>query len=100
MKPRKIQKLDEDVRTKLAIALITRFSPLRKGPKIPSFVAREYVPTGAVLQWGRVQISEGGDRMCCRAMMKPGSVGRDCTYVRVSPATTERPDFNITSWAT
>jgi hypothetical protein len=75
-------KLDENVRAKLTTALITRFSPL-KGPKIPSFVAKKYVPTGDVLQWGRVKISEGGDKMCCRAMIKPESLGRDCTYVRV-----------------
>ena len=74
--------LDEDIRTKLTAAIITRFSPL-KGPKIVSFVAKKYIPTGAVLQWGRVQIAEGGDRMCCRQMIKPGSLGRDCTYVRV-----------------
>jgi len=74
--------LDENVRTKLAAALITRYSPLN-GPKIVSFVAKKYVPTKAVLQWGRIQVTEGGDRMCCREMIKPGSLGRDCTYVRV-----------------
>lgn len=84
MRPKKVLKLGEDVRTKLAMALITRYSPLQKGPKIPSFVAKRYIPTEAVLQWGRVQITEGGDRICCRAMIKPGSLGRDCTYVRVS----------------
>ena len=82
MWPRKLLKLDEDVRTKLAVALITRFS-LFKGPKIASFVAKKYIPTAAVLQWGRLQVAEGGDRMCCRQMIKPGSLGRDCTYVRV-----------------
>jgi hypothetical protein len=83
MWPRKMLKLDEDVRTKLTTALITRYSPLR-GPKITSFVSRKYISTGPVLQWGRLQIAEGGDRMCCRAMIKPGSLGRDCTYIRVS----------------
>ena len=82
MRPRKLLKLDEDVRTKLAMALITRFSSF-KGPKIATFVAKKYIPTAAVLQWGRVQIAEGGDRICCRDMVKPGSLGRDCTYVRV-----------------
>ena len=84
MRPRKLLKLDEDVRTKLAAALITRYSSL-KGPKISMFVARGFVPTGAVLQWGRLQVAEGGDRMCCREMIKPGSLGRDCTYIRVGP---------------
>ena len=82
MRPRTMLKLDEDVPTKLAAAIITRFSPL-KGPKIASFVAKKYIPIGAVLQWGQVQVAEGGDRMCCRQMIKPGSLGRDCTYVRV-----------------
>jgi hypothetical protein len=82
MRPRRMLKLDEGVRVKLATALITRYSPL-KGPKITSFVAKKYVPTEAVLQWGRVQVAEGGDKMCCREMIKPGSLGRDCTYVRV-----------------
>jgi hypothetical protein len=95
MQPRKLLKLDEEVRTKLALALITRYSPLRKGPKIPLFVAKKYVPTGAVLQWGRVQIIEGGDRICCRTMIKPGSLGRDCTYVRVSVETINLPNFTI-----
>jgi hypothetical protein len=84
MRPRKVQKLDEDVRTTLAKALITRFSPLN-GRKIAMFTAREHVPTTAVIQWGRVQIAEGGDRMVCRTMVKPGALGRDCTYVRVCP---------------
>ena len=75
-------KLDEDVRTKVAAAIVTRFS-LLKGPKIASFVAKKYIPTGAILQWGWVQVAEGGDRMCCCRMIKPGSMGRDCTYVRV-----------------
>jgi len=87
MRPRKMLTLNEDVHTKLAAALVTRFSPL-KGPRIPIPTAKKYVPTGAVLQWGRVQISEGGDRMCCREMIKPGSLGRDCTYVRVCPSVT------------
>ena len=82
MRPRKLLKLDEDVRTKLAVALIMRFS-LLKGPKIASFVAKKYIPTVAVLQWGWLQVAEGGDRMCCRQMIKLGSLGRDCTYVRV-----------------
>jgi hypothetical protein len=82
MRPRKLLALDEDVRTKIAIALITRYSPLR-GPKITLFAAKKYVPTVAVLQWGRIQVTEGGDRMCCRELVKPGSLGHDCTYVRV-----------------
>ena len=84
MRPRKMLKLDDDVRTKLAMALVTRFSPLHKGRKIASFTAKKYIPTEAVLQWGKVQITEGGDKLCCRSMIKPGSLGRDCTYVRVS----------------
>jgi hypothetical protein len=82
MRPRKLLKLDEDVRAKLAAVLITRYSPL-KGPKITSFITKKYVPTIAVLQWGRIQVAKGGDKMCCRAMVKPGSLSRDCTYVRV-----------------
>jgi len=82
MRPRKVLTLGEDVRTTLAKALITRYSPLG-GSKIPIFTARKYVPSGAVLQWGRVQIAEGGDRAACRKMIKPGALGRDCTYVRV-----------------
>ncbi|KAF9791037.1 hypothetical protein BJ322DRAFT_422834 [Thelephora terrestris] len=88
MQPRRMLKLDENVRAKLTMALITRFSPL-KGPKIPSFVAKKYVPTGDVLQWGWVKISEGGDKMCCHAMIKPESLGRDCTYIRYE-ATVDR----------
>ena len=87
MWPWKLLKLDEDVCTALTKALITRYSPL-KGPKIPVFTAKKYVPITAVLQWGRVQIAEGGDRMCCREMIKPGSLGRDCTYIRVRLFTT------------
>ena len=82
MCPRKLLKLNEDTRIKLAAALITRYSPLG-GQKISSLVAKEYVPMSAVLHWGRVQIAEGGDKMCCREMIKSGLVGRDCTYVRV-----------------
>lgn len=82
MRPRKMLSLDEDVCTVLIKALITRYSPLQ-GRKIPAFNARKCIPTEAVLQWGRVQIPEGGDRMCCRKMIKPGSFSRDCTYVRV-----------------
>lgn len=82
MQPRKVMILDQDVQTALAKALVTRYSPLR-GRKIAMFTAREYVPNQAVSQWGRVQIAEGGDRMCCRAILAPGSLGRDCTYVRV-----------------
>ena len=82
MPPRKVLRLDEDVRKKLTVALITRFSPLN-GRKIPSNIAKQYIPTEAVLQWGRVQVAEGGDRMCCRGMIKPESLGHDCTYIRV-----------------
>ena len=82
MRPRKLLTLNENVQTKLAAALITRYSPL-KGPKIVSFVAKRYVPTTAVLQWGRIQVAEGGDRICCREMIKTGSLGCDCTYIRV-----------------
>ena len=74
--------LDENVRTVLVKALITRYSPL-KGLKIPMFKAKKYVPTGAICQWGRVRIAEGGDTMACRQMIKPGALGRDCTYIRV-----------------
>ena len=74
--------LDEDVRTVLAKAFVTRYSPLR-GSKIAMFTARKYVPVGAVLQWGMVQIAEGGDRIRCQGMTKAGAVDRDCTYIRV-----------------
>ena len=94
MRPRKMLNLDEDVRTVLTKALITRFSPL-KGPKIPSFTAKKYVPTGAVLQWGRGQVSEGGDRICCRRIVKPGSLGCDCTYIRVSLFACNHTPFRI-----
>lgn len=87
MRPRKLLKLDEDVCTKLAMALITRYSPLN-GPKISMSIAKKYIPTGPVVQWGRVQVAECGDRMCCREMIKPGSLGRDCTYVRVRVSVT------------
>jgi hypothetical protein len=82
MRPQQALVLDGDVRTSLVRALITRYSRL-KGPTIPVSVAKKYVPTEAVLQWGRVQVAECGDRMACRKMIKPGSLGRDCTYVRV-----------------
>ncbi|KAF9790962.1 hypothetical protein BJ322DRAFT_1104608 [Thelephora terrestris] len=72
MRPRKTLKLEEDVRTVLVKALITRYSPLQ-GRKISAFDARKCIPTEAVLQWGRVQIPEGGDRMCCHKMIKPVS---------------------------
>ena len=82
MQPRKILRLDENIRTVLTKALITRLSPL-KGPKIPAFTAKKYIPTAAIFHWGRIQIAEGGDRICCREMIKPGSLGHDCTYIRV-----------------
>jgi hypothetical protein len=80
--------LDEDIRTVLVKAFVTRYSPL-KGPKIPMFTARKYVPSEAVPQWGKVQIAEGGDRIACRKMIKPGALGRDCTYIRVRLFITE-----------
>jgi hypothetical protein len=92
MRPRKMLTLDDDVRTVLVKALVTRYSPL-KGPKIPMFAARKYVPVGTVLQWGKVQIAEGGDRIACRRMIKPGSFGRDCTYVRVRCSITKGITF-------
>ena len=64
MRPQRMLTLEEDICMVLAKALITRYSPF-KGPKIAMFTARKYVPVGAVLQWGRVQISEGGDWMVC-----------------------------------
>ena len=64
MRPWRMLTLEEDVRMVLAKALITRYSPL-KGPKIAMFTVRKYVPVGAVLQWGRVQISKGGDWIVC-----------------------------------
>jgi len=82
MQPQKILRLDENVRTVLTKALITRLSPL-EGPKIPAFTAKKYIPTAAILHWGWVQIAEGGDRICCCEMIKPGSLGRDCTYIWV-----------------
>jgi hypothetical protein len=82
MRPKAMLKLDKDVHTKIATALVTRFSPLN-GRKIPISVAKKFVPDGPVPQWGRVQVAEGGDKMSCRAMIKPGVIGRDCTYVRV-----------------
>lgn len=59
MQPRKLLALDEDIRTVLAKALITQFSPLT-GRKIPTFTAKRYVPTVAIRQWGQVRIAEGG----------------------------------------
>lgn len=85
MRPQKLLALDEDVCTVLAKALITRFSPFG-GKKIAAFTAKKYVPMAAILQWGRIQVAEGGDTMCCRAMIKSGSLGRDSTYVRASPS--------------
>lgn len=82
MRPRKVMNLDQDVHTVIVKALVMRYSPLN-GPKIAMATARKHVPKQAVLQWGHVQIAEGGDRMCCRAIITPESLGRDCTYVRV-----------------
>ena len=47
------------------------------------FSAKRHVPTQAVSQWGRVQIADGGDTICCRRLVKPGALGRDSTYIRV-----------------
>jgi hypothetical protein len=66
----------------LVKALVTRYSSFG-GTKIPMFVARKYVPLGTVLQWGRVQITEGGDRIVCAKLVKPGALGHDCTFIRV-----------------
>jgi hypothetical protein len=74
---RKLLKLDEDVCTKLATALITRYSPL-EGPKITSFVAKKYVPTIALLQWGQIQVAKGRDKMCC--LSEPLSGCRLCSH--------------------
>jgi len=43
----------------------------------------------------RLQVSEGGDRICCRKMIKPGSLGRDCTYIQVSLFTCDHTLFHI-----
>ena len=71
MRPRKMLALDKDVREKLAAALVTRYSPLQ-GQKIPFFVAKNCIPMGPVLQWGKIQITGGGDRLCCVQRSSPG----------------------------
>lgn len=84
MAPKKHKELDSDLRSKVVNLLVTRYSPL-DGPKIPVGVAKQFVPeTEKIPHWGRLQITNGGDKIGCQAIGKRRSDARDNTYIRVS----------------
>ena len=63
--------------------IVTRCSPNFRDQKISVATAREYVPRELV-EWGRVQIHDAGDRVRGRALRTPESSIRDSSFVRVS----------------
>ena len=74
--------IDNKLHKKLALALVTRYSPDDPRIKISVGTASKYIPA-SVRQWGQVQIRDGGDRFKCRALLKGRKRTRDCTYVKV-----------------
>jgi hypothetical protein len=83
--PKRRLVIDSKLCKKLAMALVTRYSPSDPQMKISMATASKYVPA-SVRQWGQAQIHDGGDRFKCRAMLKGQTRTRDCTYVKVSPS--------------
>lgn len=92
--PKRKLVIDAKLHKKLAMALVTRYSPDDPSMKISMATASKYVPTN-VRQWGQVQIRDGGDRFKSRAMLKGQKRARDCTYVKVSSPC---PLFSAASW--
>jgi hypothetical protein len=80
--PKRTLEIDSKLRKKLAIALVTRYSPDDPRMKISMATASKCVPE-SVCQWGQAQIRNGGDRFKCRALLKGQKRARDCTYVKV-----------------
>ena len=81
--PKRSLVIDPGLHKKLAMALVTRYSPNDPSMKISIATASKYVPTNT-RQWGQAQIGNGGDRFKSRALLKGRNHTRDCTYVKVS----------------
>lgn len=81
--PQKKLIIDRSLSKKLAVALVTRYSPDDPRMKISVSTASKYIPV-SVRQWGQAQIRDGGDRFKCRALLKGRRHTRDCTHVKVS----------------
>ena len=68
---------------KLAMALVTRYSPDEPSMKISMATTSKYVPT-STRQWGQAQIGNRGDRFKSRALLKGQKHTHNCTYVKMS----------------
>lgn len=82
MHPKRTLLVDSRLERQLIALIVTRCSPNSTDQKIPVATARKYVPR-ELMEWGRVQIYETGDRARGRALRKPESSTRDCSFVRV-----------------
>ena len=98
--PKRKLVIDAGLRKKLAMALVTRYSPNDLSMKISITTASKYIPA-SVRQWGQAQIRNGGDRFKSRALLKSQKRTRDCTHVKVSvhPASFTIP-FQLTDAVT
>ena len=81
--PKRKLKIDHQLRKKLTMALVTRYSPDDPWMKVLIATTSKYVPA-SVRQWGQAQIRDGGDRFKCCAMLKGQRCTCDCTYMKVN----------------
>ncbi|RXW12674.1 hypothetical protein EST38_g13181 [Candolleomyces aberdarensis] len=80
--------------TKIAAALVTRFSPLETTVRedlIPIRDMKELLSTFSIESWGRLRRLEGGDTMLASQLVNMDSEDRrDATFVRYEPLVDER----------
>ena len=81
--PKRKLVINAGLRKKLAMALVTRYSPNNLSMKILITTASKYIPT-SVHQWGQVQICNRGNRFKSHALLKSRKHTCDCTHVKVS----------------
>lgn len=82
--PRKRLNVSEGLRRQLADLIVTRCSPDFGRRKITTATARKYIPD-QLTEWGRAQLSDGGDMIKGYALINEGRPARrTCCFVRVS----------------
>ncbi|KAJ2933061.1 hypothetical protein H1R20_g4052, partial [Candolleomyces eurysporus] len=86
--------IPDSLLTKIAAALVTRFSPVDTAASqdlIPVRTMKQLLSTFAIESWGRLRRLEGGDTMLASELVNLDSDDRrDATFIRYEPLVDER----------
>ena len=80
--PKRTLPINSSLKWQLVDLIVTRCSPDSADQKISFATVQEYVPN-KLIEWGRVQIHDTGDRAHKWALQKSESSTRDCCFIWV-----------------